>query len=151
MGNEGIISNGCGFNKILPECGCNCTNQSCNDCEESVTPTPTSTETPTPTSTSTPTSTLVPPTPTPTSTSTPTSTLVPPTPTPTNTITPTSTSNCECHDGVITDNNAFEYVDCNGLLITGGAELLSEICFDNTKPYSNNITDQGLSEICSCN
>jgi hypothetical protein len=131
MGNEGIISNGCGFNKILPECGCNCTNQSCNDCGETVTPTSTSTEGPT-------------------STPTPTSTLVPPTPTSTSTPTPTPTSNCECHDGIITDNAAFDYINCNGVLITGGAELSSEICFDITKSYSNNISDQGLSEICSC-
>ena len=73
MGNDGLISNGCGFNMILPECGCNCTNQSCNDCEVEPTPTstPTNTVTPTPsrtinvTPTMTPTNTLT-PTPTPT-------------------------------------------------------------------------------------
>ena len=140
MGNEGIISNGCGFNKILPECGCNCTNQNCGDCVETVTPTPTSTEGPTSTPTSTNTNT---PTPTPTSTEGPT-------PTSTSTPTPTPTSDCECHDGIITDSNAFDYINCNGVLITGGAELSSEICFDITKSYSNNISDQGLSEICSC-
>lgn len=76
MGNDGIISNGCGFNMILPECGCNCTNQSCDDCnvEPTQTPTPTSSITPS----ITPTSSITP-------TLTPTNTL---TPTPTPTVTP---------------------------------------------------------------
>lgn len=73
LGNDGIISNGCGFNMILPECGCNCTNQSCENCDIAPTPTPTPTNTVTPTPsrtinvtpTMTPTNTLT-PTPTPT-------------------------------------------------------------------------------------
>jgi uncharacterized delta-60 repeat protein len=32
LGNDGIISNGCGFVAISPECGCAFTNQSCDDC-----------------------------------------------------------------------------------------------------------------------
>lgn len=77
MGNDGLISNGCGFNMILPECGCNCTNQSCDDCEVQPTPTstPTNTLTPTPSRTTNATPTM-----TPTNTLTPTIT---PTPTPT--------------------------------------------------------------------
>ena len=57
---------------------------------------------------------------------------------------------CECHDGVIDDNNSFSYYDCSGELVAGGAELGSEICFDATKATSGNITDLGPSAICSC-
>jgi hypothetical protein len=57
---------------------------------------------------------------------------------------------CNCHDGVINDNNSFSYYDCSGELVAGGAELGSEICFDVTKATSGNITDLGPSAICSC-
>jgi hypothetical protein len=57
---------------------------------------------------------------------------------------------CDCHDGTINDNNAFNYYDCSGNPISGGAELGSEICFDITKPFSGNITDDGPSVGCSC-
>ena len=57
---------------------------------------------------------------------------------------------CDCHDGTINDNNAFNYYDCDGNSISGGAELGSAICFDITKPFSGNITDDGPSVVCSC-
>ena len=37
---------------------------------------------------------------------------------------------CECHDGIINDNNAFSYYDCDGVLFAGGAELGTEICYN---------------------
>jgi len=76
LGNDGIISNDCGFTAISPECGCNCTNQSCNDCDVETTPTstPTSTITPTPSRTTNATPTV---TPTNTTTPTPTPTVTP--------------------------------------------------------------------------
>lgn len=82
---------------------------------------------------------------------------VTPTPTPsvTKTInlspTPSPTqNNCECYDGVILDNNAFGYTDCSGILITGGAEFLSEVCVDITKSFSSNIQINNISQFCIC-
>lgn len=72
------------------------------------------------------------------------------TPTPTTTTTTTLPLACECHDGTINNNNAFSYYDCNDVLITGGAELGSAICYDINKAHSGNITDNGPSITCSC-
>lgn len=68
----------------------------------------------------------------------------------TSTTTSTTFLPCECHDGTINDNNSFSYYDCSGLLVTGGAELGSVICFDINRPYSGNITDDGISGTCNC-
>jgi len=57
---------------------------------------------------------------------------------------------CECHDGIINDNNAFSYYDCDGVLFAGGAELGTEICYNINAPYSSNITDVGPAVTCTC-
>lgn len=103
----------------------------------------TTTTTTTSTSTTTTTTTEIIPTTTTTTTSTTTSA-------PTTTTTSTTFLPCECHDGTINDNNSFSYYDCTGLLVTGGAELGSVICFDINRPYSGNITDDGISGTCIC-
>jgi hypothetical protein len=132
-------------------------------CATTTTTTSTTTIAPT-TSTTTTTTTIAGETTTTTSTSTtttstteiiPTSTTSTTTTTtnaPTTTTTTTSTTflPCECHDGTINDNNAFSYYDCTGLLVTGGGELGSVICFDINRPYSGNITDDGVSGTCIC-
>ena len=77
--------------------------------------------------------------------------------TPTSATPTTSTSTvlvdcADCHHGVITDNNAFEYRNCNGVVTTGGAELNTDICFDpNHVGTSANIQDNGVNvTICPC-
>ena len=57
---------------------------------------------------------------------------------------------CECHDGVINDNNSFSYYDCDGVLQSGNTQSGNTVCFNINKSYSGNITDIGLSESCSC-
>ena len=57
---------------------------------------------------------------------------------------------CDCHDGTINDNGSFSYYDCSGVLVTGGAESGTTICYDINQSYSGNITDNGASETCSC-
>lgn len=79
------------------------------------------------------------------------STCPTPTPTTTTTQTPSPTPpNCECHDGIINNNDAFSFYDCSGILFAGGAESGSEICYDILKSHSANITDNGPSIICQC-
>lgn len=93
-----------------------------------------------------------------TTTAEPTTTAIPPTttapgpggPTTTSPTTPVLPTPCECHDGTISNNNAFSYYGCNGVLFSGGAESGSTICYDINAPYSSNIIDAGISAICNC-
>jgi hypothetical protein len=91
-----------------------------------------------------------------TSTSTTTTTTTArPTTTTTTTAAPTTTTTttaatCICESHTITNNNAYFYTDCSGVLFSGGAELGSEICVDITKPYSSNTMGPAGLLPCSC-
>jgi hypothetical protein len=90
-----------------------------------------------------------------TSCSTPTPTPTPEfqvtsTPTMTPTITPTSGILCECHDGQITDNNSYTYTDCDGNIQSGSNASGDTICYNIYEPFSVNINDLGVSEVCVC-
>jgi hypothetical protein len=58
---------------------------------------------------------------------------------------------CTCRQGTITNNNAFSYTDCSGVLFSGGAEQGSEVCVNIDLPYSANIGNLTTSVICNCN
>jgi hypothetical protein len=66
------------------------------------------------------------------------------------TTTTTTLFPCECHDGIITDDAAYYFTDCNGLYFEGTGGSGYVMCFDVSKPYSGNITDNGISSTCLC-
>ncbi len=57
---------------------------------------------------------------------------------------------CECRYGQITDNNSFNFYDCDGVFWSGGAELNTEICFDINRPRSANIGNIAVDATCFC-
>jgi hypothetical protein len=57
---------------------------------------------------------------------------------------------CECRYGQITDNNSFNFYDCDGVFWSGGAELNTEICFDINRPRSANIGNITVDATCIC-
>jgi len=96
---------------------------------------------------------IVPPTTTSTTTQTPTTTTTS-TSTSTTSTTTTSTTTialpCECHDGVVASSGYYSFYTCDGTLNTGINDFGLAICYDINKSHTDNISDEGPSDFCSC-
>ena len=66
------------------------------------------------------------------------------------TTTTTTTLPCDCHAGQINDNGVYYYTDCTGEYKSSSGASGVDICYDVNKPYSENITDGGISILCVC-
>ena len=64
--------------------------------------------------------------------------------------TTTTTTTCDCHDGIIIDDDPYYLTDCLGNYFSGSGGNGITFCFNVNVPYSANITDLGVSTSCLC-
>ena len=89
------------------------------------------------------------PTVTPSVSNTPCATFTP-TPTVSVTVTPTPSLGCSCYEGMVVNNNIYDYVDCAGTSVTGFTGKGITFCLDVNREYSRNILVNPGASGCEC-